>query len=126
MTQSTLSNDTSTTTTRPVGERRVSTETKSATKTTEMIARIIEVIVVPRVRIFSTDAMQVRSGAFRSPGERMIVNEFASLGVFAVTLGFRSKRANHFPNSIRNTSRLIRRRAGVRLVVGMAVFMTGC
>jgi hypothetical protein len=41
MTQSTLSNDTSTTTTRPVGERRVSTETKAAVKTSEMIAFVV-------------------------------------------------------------------------------------
>jgi hypothetical protein len=38
MTQSALSNDT---TTRPVGERRVSTETKAAVKTSEMIAFVV-------------------------------------------------------------------------------------
>ena len=50
---------------------------------------------VPRVGILAALAVQVRAGAFRTPQERMVVDEFARLGVFAVPLGFGTKGPDH-------------------------------
>src|ERR1041385_4950095 len=52
-------------------------------------------IVVPGVRIFLADAMQVRPRALRSPEKRMVVNKLPNLRVFAVALGFRTEWTNH-------------------------------
>src|SRR5206468_12194195 len=57
--------------------------------------RIIHVIVMPRIRVLAPNPMQVRSGAFGPPKERMIIDEFACLRVFAITLRLAAKGPHH-------------------------------
>ena len=50
---------------------------------------------MPGVGILAADAMQIRPDALGAPEEGMVIDKFARLGVFAVTLGFRAERADH-------------------------------
>ena len=58
-------------------------------------AGIVQMIVMPGVGILAADALQIRPDAFGTPQERMVIDEFARLGIFAVALGFRAERADH-------------------------------
>jgi hypothetical protein len=59
------------------------------------VDRVFHVVVVPGIRILAAHPVQVGSGPFRAPEERMVVDELAGLRILAVAFGFRSKRPDH-------------------------------
>src|SRR5688500_17463636 len=58
-------------------------------------ARIVHMVEVPGVRVFAADAMQIRTRSLGTPKERVFVDIFARLRVFAVAFGFRAEWTNH-------------------------------